>query len=134
MDTTTSLITLIGSVCIVLFGIAAVGASLYGILVWFPAQRKKKEDALKATGRQGEATILRVPDHILKPYRSNRSMFTPVSIGLEIRVLGMETYEVDKVFTMPTSALRMLQVGKVVPVWVDPQSPRDLEKIVIDLE
>ena len=132
MDSTTAIITAIVSICIVLFGIVAVVGSMYGILVWYPAQRKKKVDALKASGRQGEAMILRLPDHISR--RSARAVFTLVPIGLEIRVIGLETYEVDKVFTIPSSAVRELQVGKVVPVWVDPKEPRNLDKIVIHLD
>lgn len=131
MDPTTSLIVTITSVCIVVFGLVAVLGSLYGILVWYPAQRKKKVAALKAIGRQGEATIIRFPDHISR--RSARAVFTLVPIGLEIRVPGIETYEVDKTFTIPSSGVRKLQVGKVVPVWVDPHQPRNLDKIVIDI-
>jgi hypothetical protein len=132
MDSTTAMITTVVSICIVLFGIVAVVGSMYGILVWYPAQRKKKVDVLKASGKQGEATILRLPDHISR--RSARAVFTLVPIGLEIRVMGLETYEVDKVFTIPSSAVRELQVGKVVPVWVDPKEPRNLDKIVIHLD
>jgi hypothetical protein len=132
MDSTTAMITTVVSICIVLFGIVAVVASMYGILVWYPAQRKKKVDVLKASGRQGEATILRLPDHISR--RSARAVFTLVPIGLEIRVMGLETYEVDKVFTIPSSAARELQVGKVVPVWVNPKESRNLDKIVIHLD
>ena len=59
------------------------------------------QDAIKASGRPGEATIIRLPDHDrgLQPGRS--SVFTIVPIGLEIGVLGLETYQVDKVFTFP---------------------------------
>jgi hypothetical protein len=134
MDTTTSIITIAVSVCIVMFGIAAVAGSLYGILVWYPRYRQKRVDALKASGRQGEGTIIRLPNHKLGPPPGRSSVFTMVPIGLEIRVLGIEPYEVDKVFTFPTHALDKLEVGKVVPVWVDPKSPRDLDKIVIHVE
>jgi hypothetical protein len=132
MDTTTSMITTVAAVCIGLFSIVAVAGSLYGILVWYPAQRKRNVDALKATGKQGEATIIRLPDHISR--KSARAVFTIVPIGLEIRVMGLNPYEVDKVFTIPSSAVRELQVGKVVPVWVDPKEPRNLDKIVIHIE
>ena len=134
MDTTTSVITLVVSVCIVLFGIVAVAASLYGILVWYPRNRQRRVDALKATGRQGEATILRLPEHELGPPPGRSPVFTMVPIGLEIRVLGIEPYEVDKTFTFPTHALGLLEVGKVVAVWVDSKEPRNLDKIVIDVK
>ena len=132
MDPTLSMIVMIASICIVLFAIVAVAGSMYGILVWYPAQRIKKVEALKAAGRQGEATILRLP--VPASRNSPRAMFTLVPIGLEIRVMGLEPYEVNKAFTIPSSAVRELRVGKVVPVWVDPGEPRNLDKIVIDVE
>ena len=90
-------------------------------------------DELKKTGRQGEATIIRLPDHELGNYPGGRALFTMVKIGLEIRVLGIDTYEVDKTFTIPSHALDRLSKGNVVAVWVDPKEPRNLEKIVIDI-
>jgi hypothetical protein len=134
MDTATSVITIALSICIVLFGIVAVVAALYGILVWYPAQRKKRVESLKSTGRQGEGTIIRLPKHELGPQPGRGSVFTMVPIGLEIRIPGMDPYEVDKVFTFPTHALGLLEEGKVVAVWVDPKQPRNLDKIVIDVK
>jgi hypothetical protein len=134
MDTTTSIITLAVSVCIVLFGIAAFAAALYGILVWYPRKRQERVDDLKSKGKQGEATIIRLPDHKLGPPPGKSSVFTIVTIGLEIRVPGIEAYEVDKRFTFPTHGLGLLKVGKVVAVWVDPKEPRNLDKIVIDVK
>ena len=131
MDTATSIITIVTSVCIVLFGVVAVGASLYGILVWYPRYRQRKVNVLKATGRQGEATIIGLPDHELGPQAGESSMFTIVPIKLEIRVPGIDTYQVEKSFTFPTGSLDLLEEGKVVAVWVDPTAPRDLSKIVI---
>lgn len=134
MDSNTSLITTMASICVVLFGIFGVGAALYGILIWLPAREKRKVDALKAAGKQGQATILRLPD-LPRPYSSsNRAVFKMVRIGLEIRVPGEEPYEVDKVFTIPSGAVRLLVVGKVVPVWIDPQAPLNLDKIVIHID
>jgi hypothetical protein len=133
MDTTTATITAIASICIVVFGIVAVAGSLYGILVWYPRYRQQRMDTLKASGRQGEATIIRLPNHKLGPQPGRSSVFTMVPIGLQIRVLGIEPYEVDKVFTFPTHALDKLEVGKVVAVWIDPKEPRNLDKIVIHI-
>jgi hypothetical protein len=133
MDNTTWIITVGASSCIVIFGIAAVAASLYGILVWYPHYRQNRVDALKAAGRQGEATIIRLPHHELRPNPMRRAVFTLVKIGLEIHVPGIDTYEVDKVFTIPTHALNELLVGKTVAVWVDPKEPRNLDKIVIHI-
>lgn len=91
-------------------------------------------DDLKSKGKQGEATIIRLPGHKLGPQPGRSSVFTRVTIGLEIRVPGIETYQVDKLFTFPTHALGLLDVGKVVAVWGDPKEPRNLDKIVIHVE
>ena len=134
MGTTTTMITTVMSICIIAFGIAAFAGALYGILVWYPRRRQQRVDDLKSRGKQGEATIIRLPDHKLGPPPGKSAVFTVVPIGLEIRVPGIETYEVDKRFTFPTHALGLLEVGKVVAVWVDPKAPRDLDKIVIDVK
>lgn len=133
MDITT-IITIALSVCIALFGIVVVVGGIYAILVWYPAYRQKRVDIRKANGRQGEATIVRLPDYELQPYTTRRAVFTLVNIGLEIRVPGIEPYEIDKVFSVPTQALYLLKKDKVVPVWVDPNEPLDLDKIVIDIK
>jgi hypothetical protein len=133
MDTT-SVVTLTASCCIVLFGIVAVGGAMYGILVWYPAHMNKRITERKASGRQGEATILRLPDHKLGPTPGRSAVYTMVPIGLEIRVVGLDPFEVDKTFSIPTHALHLLERGKVVPVWVDPDHPQNLDRIVIDLK
>lgn len=134
MDTTTTILTMLISACIIGFAIAAVAGALYGIFIWYPRYRQKRTDALKAAGRQGEATILRLPAHELGPPPGKSSVFTMVPIKLEIRVPGIEPYEVEKTFTFPTHALGLLEEGKVVAVWVDPQAPRDLSRIVIHVD
>ena len=134
MENTTLYITIGLSVCIAIFGILAVIGSIYGIFVWYPSHQKKKVDSLKATGRQGEASIIRLPDHELGNYPGRRAVFTRVPIGLEIRVMGIDAYEVDKVFTIPSHVLDRLVKGKVVAIWVDPKEPENLDKIVIDIK
>jgi len=118
--------------CIVVFTVIVIGIAVYGMLVWYPRRKQKSIDTKKASGKQGEATIIRLPK--LNPYSSSKSLYRLVKIGLEIRVPGLETYEVDKTFTIPTGAVRMLEEGKVVPVWVDPNNPRNLDKIVIEIK
>lgn len=134
MDTTTTLVTTIVSVCILAFGFVAFAGALYGIFVWYPRHRKQKVDRLKAEGRQGQATIIGLPKHKLGPQPGRTSVFTMVPIKLEIRVPGIDAYEVEKTFTFPTHALDLLEEGKVVAVWVDPKAPRDLSRIVIDVQ
>jgi hypothetical protein len=131
MDTFASIITFAVGFCIVIFSVAAIAGSLYGILVWYPAYRRKKVDALKATGRQGKATLIRVPE---SHQSFRRAVYTMVTIGLEIDVPGVDIYQVDKTFTFPTGSLDLLEEGKEVAVWIDPNNPRDLDKIVINVK
>ena len=133
MDATTSVIMIAVSICIGLVVMAVIAGSIYGMFVWYPETRKKKIEALKAAGRKGEATIIRLDERTLRNSSTRRALFRMVPIGLEIRVPGIEEYQVDKVFTIPSSAIEELQMGKVVPVWVDPKEPRNVDKIVIDL-
>jgi hypothetical protein len=108
MDSTTYFITIGFMICIGLFGILAVGGAIYGILVWYPAYRKMKVDTLKGSGRQGEATIIRLPDHQHGGYPGRRAEFTLVPIGLEIRMMGLDTYKFDQSFSIPTHALDLI--------------------------
>ena len=112
---------------------AAVGGSIYGMFVWYPEQRKRKIEELKAAGRKGEATIVRLDERTLRNSSMRRALFRMVPIVVEIRVPGIEPYQVDKVFTLSSSAVEELEVGNVVSVWVDPKEPRTVDKIVIDL-
>ncbi len=111
---------------------AAVGGSIYAMFVWYPEQRKRKMEELKAGGRKGEATIVRLDERTLRNSSMHRALFRIVPIGLEVRVPGIEPYQVDKVFRLSSSAVEKLEVGNVVSVWVDPKEPRNVDKIVID--
>lgn len=130
MDPTTSLITTIASICVLAVGVAAVAGFFYFALVWLPRYQNQKVESLKAKGKQGQATIIGLPKQ-LGPNPARSSMYTLVPIKLEIRVPGIETYVVEKTFTFPTGSLGLLEEGKVVAVWVDPDAPRDVSKIVI---
>jgi hypothetical protein len=134
MEIFPTFITIALSACFILFGILVVVGGIYAILVWYPAYRQKRADVFKTNGRKGEATIVRLPDFELQPFTNRSAAFTLVNMGLEIRVPGIEPYEIDKVFSVPTQALYLLKKGKVVPVWVDPNEPRDLDKIVMDIK
>ena len=131
MDPTTSLITIVSTVCVGAISLVIVVGAFYGLLVLLPRYQNKKVENLKAIGKQGEATIIGLPEHELGPLPGRSSMYTLLPIKLEIRVPGIETYVVEKTFTFPTGSLGLLKEGKVVAVWVDPKAPRDLSKIVI---
>jgi hypothetical protein len=134
MDTTTSLITTIATICIGVFSLVLVIGAFYGLLVLLPRYQKKKVDSLKSKGKQGQATIIGLPKHRLGPLPGRSSVFTMVPIKLEIRVPGIDTYQVEKTFMFPTGSLGLLEEGKVVAVWIDPNAPRDLSKIVIHVD
>lgn len=134
MDTMTSIITIVAGLCITLFSAVVLAAALYGILIWFPRQRNNRVESLKASGRQGKAVILRIPENINGYHSGRKALYTMITIGLEIDVPGIDIYQVDKLFTFPTGWLGALEVGKVVDVWVDPKNPRDLDKIVIHVK
>ena len=134
MDPTTSLITTIATICIGAVSLVIVVGAFYGLLVLLPRYQRKKVEGLKAAGKQGEATIVGLPKHKLGPQPGRSSMFTMVPMKLEIRVPGIDPYQVEKTFTFPTGSLDLLEEGKVVAVWVDPKSPRDVSKIVIHVD
>ena len=131
MDEFTRIVALVTSVCIVGFGVVLVAASLYGILVWYPRDQQKRVAALKATGRQGVATILEVQEGS-RPGYARRALFVRTPLRLAIHVPGIEPYEVSKFFTVPSHTMDLLVKVQVVAVWVDPNAPRDLDKIVIE--
>ena len=133
MDSFTYTITLIVGIFFGVVSIALIAGAVYAIGIWYPRQVAKEEAALKASGRQGEATILRLPRSDMRSMGRD-ALYTGVTIGLEIRVPGVETYEIDKYFMLPTSSLRDLKIGKIVPVWIDPDNPRNPDKIVIHVE
>lgn len=121
-------------ICIGAFSLVIVVCAFYGLLALLPRHQKKKVENLKATGKQGEATIIGLPKHKLGPQPGRSSMYTMVPIKLEIRVPGIDTYVVEKTFTFPTGSLDLLEEGKVVAVWVDPGAPSDVSKIVIHVD
>jgi hypothetical protein len=133
MDST-ALITTITSICIVGISIVLVVGALYLILIRLPRYQNQKVEKLKTSGRKGKAVILRFPEHLNKPHQNRKGLYTFVNIGLKIDVPGVDIYEVDKAFTFPTGFLTSLEVGKEVDVWIDPNNPKDLSKIVIHVK
>lgn len=134
MDSFTYTITLVVGIIMAIVSIVIVAGAIYAIGIWYPRQINQKVAALKAAGRQGEATILRLPESKTKRRANTDALYTFIEIGLEIRVPGFETFEIDKVFTIPTSFVSYLEIRKKMPVWIDPQAPRNPEKIVIHIE
>ena len=134
MSDSTYIITLIAGIIMGVVSLVIIAGAVYAIAIWYPRQVDKRVAELKRSGKQGEATILRLPRSDMRGYGSSDAMYKLVSVGLEIRVPGVEPYEIDKVFTIPSGFVRELQVGKIVPVWIDPNNPRNTERIVIYIE
>ena len=134
MDGFTYTITLVVGIFVALFSIVLTAGAIYAIAVWYPRRVNKRVAELKTRGKPGEATILRLPRADMRDAARTNAMFKLVEIGLEIRVPGVETYEIDKVFTIPSGFERHLALGKIVPVWIDPNNPHNPDKIVIHIE
>lgn len=134
MDSFTYTITLVVGILLGIVSLIIVAGAIYAIAIWYPRHVNKKVAALKASGRQGEATILRLPEAKMKRRANTDALYTFIEIGLEIRVPEVEIFEIDKVFTIPTSFVSYLETGKKVPVWIDPHNPRNPDKIVIHIE
>lgn len=126
-------ITLISIVCISLLAVLIFGGFFAVVLVWYPRYRRKNIAALKETGQQGEATILWFQGPGPYGYSTRSAMYRRVNTKLEIRVPGLAPYQIAKVFTVPSEVVNRLEIGKVVPVWIDPAQPMNSAKIVIDI-
>ena len=124
---------LVTGLCIAAFSLVLVAGAIYGVLVWYPARQRKRVASLKASGRQGEATILDIQEGE-RPSYVRRAVFIRTPIRLEIRVPGFDAYEVNKSFNIPSHLIDQLRKGDVVPVWVDPNEPLNLDKIVIHIK
>lgn len=134
MSESTYIITLIAGIILGIVSLVIIAGAVYAIGIWYPRQVNERVARLKASGRQGEAVIVRLPRSDMRGYGSHEAMYKLVAIGLEIRVPGVETYEIDKTFTIPSGYVRYLEIGKIVPVWIDPNNPRNTDSIVIHIE
>jgi hypothetical protein len=89
-------------------------------------KNKKKAEVLKATGHQGEATVLKLED------TGSRINDNPrVNLLLEVRIHGYPPYQVRKTVTIPTVRASQIQVGSVVTVLADPTQPTNPDKVGI---
>ncbi len=117
-----------------IFTIAIVGLSVVCALVVTVAaiavpivimrNNQKKAQALMATGKQGEATILSLEDTGMLVNNNPR-----VRIRLEVRIPDYAPYQVEKTVTIPLIRLSQVQVGAVVGVLADPTQPTNPDKV-----
>lgn len=132
MDNFTYTITLAAGILAAVFTIGVI-AAFFAFVGRYSREAEKKEAELKANGRQGEATIIRLPRSRMDAAGSS-AMYKIIQIGLEIRVPGVAPYEIDKDFTLIKSAVRHLEIGKTIKVWIDPHNPRNPDSIVFEVE
>lgn len=81
-------------------------------------------EALMATSKQGEATILRLDDIGGRINNDPR-----VSLLLEVRIPGHPAYQVQKTVTIPLIRISQVQVGSVIAVLADPAQPQNPDKV-----
>jgi len=125
MSCTTIIITIVFVVLIVLIAIIAGIA----IPLWSMRKNKKKAEALMATGRQGEATILQLEDTGTRINDNPR-----MNVLLEVHIPGNPPYQVRKTVTIPLRRVALIQIGSVVSVLADPSQPANPDKVGILLK
>ncbi len=95
-----------------------------GIPIWYFQNQRKKAEALMATGKQGEATILSLQDTGMRINDDPR-----VKVLLEIRIPGYAPYQIEKTVTVPMIRLSQVQVGAIVGIIADPTQPNNPDKV-----
>jgi flagellar basal body-associated protein FliL len=107
--------------------IVLISISLWlAIPMWSLRKNKQKAEALKATGKPGEATVLQVDDTGMRVNGNPR-----VNVLLEIRIPGYSAYQVQKTVTIPTVRASQIQVGSIVSVLADPTQTTNPDKVGI---
>lgn len=119
----TILIVVLSICCSIVMTIVPIVAVFYFIRK-MQENNQKKAEALMATGRQGEATILALQDTGMRINDDPR-----VSIVMEVRLPGYPPYQVQKTMTLPLIRMSQVQVGSVVAVMADPNEPANPDKV-----
>lgn len=120
----TTLVTVVLSVCCGLLITIAAIAVPFILIRKMNQDNQKKAEALMATGKQGEATVLALEDTGVRINSQPR-----VSIVLEVRIPGYAPYQVQKNMLVPLIRLSQVQVGSVVAVMADPSEPNNPDKV-----
>jgi hypothetical protein len=121
MSNTTIIVIVAFVVLIVLVAAAGIAVPL-----WSLRKKKKKTEALLATGSKGEATVLQLEDTGTRVNDNPR-----VNVLLEVRIPGNPPYQVRKTITVPLVRLSKIQIGSVVAVLADPSQPANPDKVGI---
>jgi hypothetical protein len=121
MSNTTIIIIVAFVVLVVLVAAAGIAVPL-----WSLRKKKKKTEALMATGSKGEATVLQLEDTGTRINDNPR-----VNVLLEVRIPDHPPYQVRKTITVPLVRLSQIQLGSVVAVLADPSQPANPDKVGI---
>lgn len=124
---TPAALTMMMTAGIICFGlVCVVGVTVVSLAIPFFIMRsnQKKAEALMATGKQGEATVLQLSDTGMRINDDPR-----VGLLLEVRIPGYPPYQVQKTVTVPLIRLSQVQVGAVVAVMADPTQPNNPDKL-----
>ncbi len=102
------------------------GTFVFSLIIYFLYARrgKNRAEALMATGKQGQATVLSLEDTGVRINDNPR-----VRIGLEIRIEGYQPYKVVKTVTIPMIRMSQVQVGSEIGVLADPSEPDNPDKV-----
>ena len=106
-----------------LCGLIITAAAIAIPIILIRKKRKQAED-LVASGTQGEATILSLEDTGMRINDNPR-----VKMMLEIRMPGMDPYQLQKTMVVPLIRMSQVQVGTVVPVMVDLSDHTNPDKV-----
>lgn len=120
---TTILIAVLSVCCGLVITVAAIAVPFI-IIRQMNQNNQKKAEALIATGKQGEATILALQDTGMRINDDPR-----VAIVMEVRIPGYPPYQVQKTITLPLIRMSQVQVGSVVAVMADPTQPNNPDKV-----
>jgi hypothetical protein len=119
----TTVIVVLSLCCTGIITIAAIALPFYFINK-MRQDNQKKAEALMATGKQGEATILALQDTGMRINDDPR-----VAIVMEVRIPDYPPYQVQKTITLPLIRMSQVQVGAVVAVMADPTQPNNPDKV-----
>lgn len=113
----------IGGIFLILPFVLIVAAFLMG------GAKRKKINALLATGQQGEALVLGLEDTGARDNDDPR-----VSLLLEVRIAGYPPYQITKTAVVPLIRISQVQVGSTVLALADPNEPNNPDKVALLLK
>ena len=119
----TTIIIIVGLVVLIVIISTAAGVA---VPLWSLRKNKNKAEALKATGKRGDATVLQLEDTGIRINDNPR-----LNVLLEVHIPGYPPYQVRKTVAVPLIRTSQIQVGSNVSVLADPSQPSNPDKVGI---